>query len=223
MIRRKDNFSRDHILTAQFGYRIRCRRSHPTLSRTGALPPLSESGVPKPQTGALREKLRASHITFRYGKVIALKDVCVPIYANKVTAVMGPSGCGKSTLLRIFNRMYDLYHDQHVAGEALLDGENILAPGIVVNILRSRVGMVYQRPTPFSMSVYENVAFGIRLQEKLGQQDMDAHVENALRQAALWEEVKDILPTKRAWPVGRTTAAPLHCPHHRGQAGSDPA
>ncbi len=155
----------------------------------GGLPPLL-----KPQAGPLREKLRASHVTFRYGKIIALKDVCVPIYANKVTAFMGPSGCGKSTLLRIFNRIYDLYPGQHVEGEALLDGENILAPGIDVNILRSRVGMVYQKPTPFSMSVYENVAFGIRLHEKLGQRDLDEHVENALRQAALWDEVKDILP-----------------------------
>ena len=107
---------------------------------------------------------------------------------------MGPSGCGKSTLLRIFNRMYDLYPDQHIKGEVSLDGQNILARGIDVNLLRSRIGMVYQKPTPFPMSIYENVAFGIRLHEEFVSRRMDEHVERALRQAALWDEVKDILP-----------------------------
>ena len=124
---------------------------------------------------------------------MALNDVTVPLYANKVTAFMGPSGCGKSTLLRIFNRMYDLYPDQHVEGEVLLNGENILAPGVDVNLLRSRIGMVYQKPTPFPMSIYENVAFGIRLYERPTRSQLDEHIEVALRQAALWEEVKDIL------------------------------
>ena len=124
---------------------------------------------------------------------MALKDVTVPLYVNKVTAFMGPSGCGKSTLLRIFNRMFDLYPDQHVEGEVLLNGENILAPRVDVNLLRSRIGMVYQKPTPFPMSIYDNVAFGIRLYEKLARPQLDEHIEVALRQAALWEEVKDIL------------------------------
>lgn len=141
-----------------------------------------------------KTKLSASHVTFRYGKVLALKDVSVPIYANRVTAIMGPSGCGKSTLLRIFNRMYDLYPDQHIEGEVLLDGENILAHSVDVNVLRSRVGMVYQKPTPFPMSIYDNVAFGIRLYQKVTQRQMDEPIEKALRQAALWDEVKDILP-----------------------------
>ena len=111
------------------------------------------------------EKLSASHVSFRYGKSIALKDISVPLYAYRVTAFMGPSGCGKSTLLRIFNRMYDLYPDQYVEGNVLLDGEDILGRDVDVNILRSRIGMIYQKPTPFPMSIYDNVAFGIRLYE----------------------------------------------------------
>ena len=140
-----------------------------------------------------RAKLSASHVSFRYGRTLALKDVSIPLYANRVTAFMGPSGCGKSTLLRIFNRMYDLYPDQHVEGKVLLDGEDILGRNIDVNILRSKIGMIYQRPTPFSMSIYDNVAFGIRLYEELDRRQMDEHVELALRKAALWDEVKDIL------------------------------
>jgi len=138
-------------------------------------------------------KLRASHVVFRYGKVIALKDISIPLYANKVTAFMGPSGCGKSTLLRIFNRMHDLYPDQHADGEVLLDNRNILGHGIDLNLLRSRIGMVFQRPTPFPMSIYDNVAFGVRLYERLTRNQMDEHIEKALRDAALWTEVKDIL------------------------------
>lgn len=143
--------------------------------------------------GVAVEKITASHVSFRYGKAVALKDITVPIYANRVTAFMGPSGCGKSTLLRIFNRMHDLYPDQHVEGEVLLDGENILARSIDVKVLRSRIGMVYQKPTPFPMSIYENVAFGIRLYRELARPQLSELVEKALRQAALWEEVKDIL------------------------------
>ena len=106
---------------------------------------------------------------------------------------MGPSGCGKSTLLRIFNRMHELYPDQHVTGEILMNGENILAPTVDVNVLRARIGMVAQVPTPFPMSIYENVAFGIRLYALLPRQELDGRVEAALRRAALWEEVKDML------------------------------
>lgn len=138
-------------------------------------------------------KLEARHITFRYGTTTALKDVSVPLHEHKVTAFMGPSGCGKSTLLRIFNRMYDLYKDQHVEGEVLLDGKNILGRDIDVNALRARIGMVFQQPTPFAMSVYNNIAYGIRLSERLGRKDMDDRVEYALRRAALWDEVKDKL------------------------------
>lgn len=143
--------------------------------------------------GASPVKLRACHLTFRYGESIALKDISVPLHSHSVTAFMGPSGCGKSTLLRVFNRMYDLYPDQHVEGQVLLDGRNILTSSVDVTALRARIGMVFQKPTPFPMSIYENIAFGIRLYEKLPRSVMDGRVEDALRRAALWDEVKDIL------------------------------
>jgi phosphate transport system ATP-binding protein len=122
-----------------------------------------------------------------------LKDISVPIYAQRITAFIGPSGCGKSTLLRVFNRTYDLYPGQRADGEVLLDGTNILSAGLDVTRLRARVGMVFQKPTPFPMSVYENAAFGIRLSRRLSKADMDMEVEAALRGVALWEEVKDTL------------------------------
>jgi phosphate transport system ATP-binding protein len=123
----------------------------------------------------------------------ALKDVSVPIYGHRVTAFIGPSGCGKSTLLRVFNRIYNLYPGQRAEGEVLFDGENILSPHLDVTRLRARVGMVFQKPTPFPMSIYENIAFGIRLNSALGKPELDLRVERALRQAALWDEVKDDL------------------------------
>jgi phosphate transport system ATP-binding protein len=110
-----------------------------------------------------------------------------------VTAFIGPSGCGKSTLLRVLNRMYDIYPGQRAVGEVMLDGENILAPDLDLNLLRSRVGMVFQKPTPFPMSIYDNIAFGIRLYEKLPKSEMDGRVESALKRSALWTEVKDKL------------------------------
>jgi phosphate transport system ATP-binding protein len=142
---------------------------------------------------ARREKMSIRQLDFYYGDAQALKNVNVPLYANQVTAFIGPSGCGKSTLLRVLNRMYSLYPGQRAEGHVLLDGENILAPDQDVNALRARVGMVFQKPTPFPMSIYENIAFGVRLYEKLGKADMDARVEKALRGAAIWEEVKDKL------------------------------
>ena len=117
----------------------------------------------------------------------------VPLYDRKVTAFIGPSGCGKSTLLRILNRIYDLYPKQRATGEVLLDGKNILEPGIDLNLLRAKVGMVFQKPTPFPLTIYDNIAFGIRLYERLPRDEMDARVEQALRRAALWNEVKDKL------------------------------
>ena len=140
-----------------------------------------------------KPKLEARHITFRYGNKVALKDVSVPLYANCTTAFMGPSGCGKSTLLRVFNRMHDLYPDQHVEGEVLLDGENLLRPTMDVNLVRARIGMVFQKPMPFPMSIYDNVAYGLRLFTRLPRKVLDMHVEQALRKAALWDEAKDIL------------------------------
>jgi phosphate transport system ATP-binding protein len=141
----------------------------------------------------LAEKMSVKNLDFYYGDTKALKSVNVPLYANHTTAFIGPSGCGKSTLLRVLNRMYDLYPRQRAEGEVLLDGENILNPGQDLNALRSRVGMVFQKPTPFPMSIYDNIAFGIRLYEKIGKSDMDERVEKALRGAAIWDEVKDKL------------------------------
>ena len=138
-------------------------------------------------------KLSVSHLTFRYGQFTALKGVSVPIAANKVTAFIGPSGCGKSTLLRALNRMHDLYPDQQVEGEVWMGGENILDPSVDVLTLRRRIGMVMQRPTPFPMSIYDNVAFGMRLNEELDHSELDERVEVALRRAVLWDEVRNIL------------------------------
>ena len=138
-------------------------------------------------------KVDIRNLKFFYGDSLAIKGVSLPLYANSVTAFIGPSGCGKSTLLRILNRMYDLYPRQRAEGEVLLDGENILKPEQDLNELRSRVGMVFQKPTPFPMTIYENIAFGIRLFEKLPKAELDARVEKALRGAALWTEVKDKL------------------------------
>jgi len=142
-----------------------------------------------------KEKISIRGLNFFYGENRALKDINVPLYERMVTAFIGPSGCGKSTLLRILNRIYDLYPNQHAQGEVLLDGKNILSPGLDINLLRARVGMVFQKPTPFPMTIYENIAFGIRLYETLSKSEMDGRVESSLRRAALWEEVKDKLNT----------------------------
>ncbi len=142
---------------------------------------------------ASQPRIQARDLNFYYGKFHALKDINLEIPAGKVTAFIGPSGCGKSTLLRIFNRIYSLYPGQRAEGQVLLDGKNILADDVDVNHLRGRVGMVFQKPTPFPLSIYENIAFGIRLYEKLSKAEMDQRVEEALRQAALWDEVKDKL------------------------------
>ena len=143
----------------------------------------------------IEAKVSISDLDFFYGQTRALKSINMPLAKNEVTAFIGPSGCGKSTLLRVLNRMYDLYPGQRATGEVILDGENILRPGIDLNLLRSRVGMVFQKPTPFPMSIYENIAFGIRLYEKPSKSDLDGRVEDALRGAALWNEVKDKLHT----------------------------
>jgi phosphate transport system ATP-binding protein len=141
----------------------------------------------------IASKIQVRDLDFYYGQSLALKHINVDIATNMVTAIIGPSGCGKSTLLRTFNRMYQLYPDQRATGEILLDGDNILSPGADVYRLRARVGMVFQKPTPFPMSIYENIAFGVRLYEKLRRSAMDERVEWALHQAALWDEVKDKL------------------------------
>ena len=138
-------------------------------------------------------KIAVRNLNFYYGQHHALKNINLSIAANRVTAFIGPSGCGKSTLLRIFNRMYDLYPGQRVEGQVLLDNANILDSRLDLNLLRARVGMVFQKPTPFPMTIYENIAFGIRLYEKLPKSEMDGRVERALRNSALWNEVKDKL------------------------------
>ena len=138
-------------------------------------------------------RVAINNLDFYYGTSKALKAINLPLYAHQVTAFIGPSGCGKSTLLRVLNRMYDLYPNQRATGEVLLDGQNILAPGLDLNLLRARVGMVFQKPTPFPMSIYDNIAFGVRLYEKLNKKEMDERVEQSLTRAALWKEVKDKL------------------------------
>ena len=147
-----------------------------------------------PATGeALKNKLVARKLGFRYGDTQALRDVSIDIPERKVTALIGPSGCGKSTLLRVFNRIYAIYPQQIADGEVLLDGENILGPKYPLSRLRSKIGMVFQKPVPFPMSIYENVAYAIRHHEKLTRAQMDERVEEALQQSALWTEVKDKL------------------------------
>ncbi len=140
-----------------------------------------------------RLRIQVRDLNFYYGSNQALKNISLPVYTNEVTAFIGPSGCGKTTLLRVFNRMYDLYRGQRATGEVLLDGQNILAKDLDVTQLRAHVGMVFQKPTPFPMSIYENIAFGIRLYEKLPKSILRERVEAALRDAALWDEVKDKL------------------------------
>jgi len=146
-------------------------------------------------TTGLEERMSLRNLEFFYGDSRALKNISLPLYAGKATAFIGPSGCGKSTLLRVLNRMYDLYPNQRATGSVLLDGEDILSADQDINLLRARVGMVFQKPTPFPMSIYENIAFGIRLYEKLSKSELDGRVETALRRSALWDEVKDKLNT----------------------------
>ncbi|HAN55629.1 MAG TPA: phosphate ABC transporter ATP-binding protein [Betaproteobacteria bacterium] len=138
-------------------------------------------------------KISLRNLNFYYGKTLALKNINLEIPERQVTAFIGPSGCGKSTLLRTMNRMYDLYPGQRAEGEILLDGDNILEKGTDLNKLRARVGMVFQKPTPFPMSIYDNIAFGIKLYESMKRSAMDERVEWALKKAALWNEVKDKL------------------------------
>ena len=138
-------------------------------------------------------KMAIRDLAFFYGKFQALKDINLDIAERRVTAFIGPSGCGKSTLLRTLNRMYSLYPGQRAVGEIWLDGENVLAPGVDINLLRAKVGMVFQKPTPFPMSIHDNIAFGVRLYEDLSAREMDERVEWALTKAAMWDEAKDKL------------------------------
>jgi phosphate transport system ATP-binding protein len=157
------------------------------------LPALAYDREEQP-AGPPEPKIEVHDLHFYYGKTHALKGINLTIYANQVTAFIGPSGCGKSTLLRTFNRMYQLYPKQRAEGKVILDGEiDLLDPRLDLNLLRKRVGMVFQAPTPFPMSIHENIAFGVRLYERLRPAEMDERIEWALRKAALWDEVKDKL------------------------------
>jgi phosphate transport system ATP-binding protein len=157
---------------------------------------VSVPGAPGPSMPHQAEapaKVTARGLNFYYGEHQALKNISLTLGANRVTAFIGPSGCGKSTLLRIFNRMYDLYPGQRATGQLMLDQTNILDPKLDLNLLRARVGMVFQKPTPFPMSIYDNIGFGIRLYERISASQLDERVEQALRRSALWDEVKDKL------------------------------
>jgi phosphate transport system ATP-binding protein len=143
--------------------------------------------------GEKHVQIAAKNFNFYYGKFQALKNIEMDIYRNHVTAFIGPSGCGKSTFLRCFNRMFELYPEQRAEGELVLDGKNVVGKGVDATDLRAKVGMVFQKPTPFPMSIYDNIAFGISLHEKLNKRETDERVEWALRKAALWDEVKDLL------------------------------
>jgi phosphate transport system ATP-binding protein len=162
---------------------------HSDINKSGSDVGLSAQATNEAVVNALEIK----NLNFFYGSFQGLKNINLDILERKVTAFIGPSGCGKSTLLRTLNRMYDLYPGQRAEGEITFYGENILEKGKDVNLLRSRIGMVFQKPTPFPMSIYENIAFGVRLYERLSKAEMDERVEWALNKAALWNEAKDKL------------------------------
>ena len=172
-------------------------RPQPAL-RAPVMPnrPIVANGLSRLSDGpetALVPKVEIKDLRFYYKDYEALKGINLTLYDKRVTAFIGPSGCGKSTLLRILNRIYQLYPGQRATGEVIVDGRNILDAGQDVNVLRAKIGMVFQKPTPFPMTIYENIAFGIRLYERLPQSELDGRVESALRKAALWDEVKDKL------------------------------
>ena len=150
-----------------------------------------DAKTPDAVAGTVKVDIRG--LSFYYGANQALKNVSLPLFDRKVTAFIGPSGCGKSTLLRVLNRIYELYPNQRAEGEVVLEGQNILSAALDTNLLRSRIGMVFQKPTPFPMTIYDNVAFGIKLYERMPRSELDGRIESALQRAALWGEVKDKL------------------------------
>ncbi|MBZ9759909.1 phosphate ABC transporter ATP-binding protein PstB [Mesorhizobium sp. CA8] len=155
--------------------------------------PMLSTDLNAPETTVEKAKIEVKNLNFYYGQSKALKDINLSLPERSVTAFIGPSGCGKSTLLRVLNRIYELYPKQSAEGQVLLDGKNILDRSQDLNLLRTKIGMVFQKPTPFPMSIYENIAFGVRLYEKISKAEMDSRVEQALKRAALWNEVKDKL------------------------------
>lgn len=163
-------------------------------------------------------KIAINNLDFFYGDFHALKNINLRIAKNKVTAFVGPSGCGKSTLLRTLNRMYEQYPNQSAQGEILFEGENLLTTETDIALIRAKIGMVFQKPTPFPMSIYDNVAFGIRLFEKLPKSELNDRVEWALTKAALWNEVKD--KSKRRQFIRRSATAFMYCTRYCGKTGS---
>ncbi|CDX34609.1 high-affinity phosphate transport protein (ABC superfamily, atp_bind) [Mesorhizobium sp. ORS 3359] len=155
--------------------------------------PMLSTDLNVSDTTVEKAKIEVKNLNFYYGQSKALKDINLSLPERSVTAFIGPSGCGKSTLLRVLNRIYELYPKQSAEGQVLLDGKNILDRSQDLNLLRTKIGMVFQKPTPFPMSIYENIAFGVRLYEKISKAEMDSRVESALKRAALWNEVKDKL------------------------------
>ena len=169
-----------------------------TRLAASAFRPLIPTGVrSEPAASSAEEifkpKLEIRNLDFYYGGFQALKNITLDVPERRVTAIIGPSGCGKSTLLRTFNRMYSLYPKQRAEGQILMDGENLVTTRQDVSLIRAKIGMVFQKPTPFPMSIYENIAFGVRLFETLSKREMDERVEWVLTRAALWDEVKDKL------------------------------
>ncbi|MBA4790069.1 MAG: phosphate ABC transporter ATP-binding protein PstB [Pseudomonadota bacterium] len=156
---------------------------------------IASSVAAKPDAPPAPTKIKVEGLNFYYGQNHALKNINFDIPEKRVTAMIGPSGCGKSTLLRVFNRMYDLYPGQRAEGQVLFDGVNVVGKELDPTIVRTRIGMVFQKPTPFPMSIYDNIAFGVRLHESLSKSKMDERVESCLRKAAIWEETKDRLHT----------------------------
>ena len=158
-------------------------------------------------------RLAIRNLDFYYGSNRALKGVNLDLPDRQVTGMIGPSGCGKSTLLRVLNRMYDLYPGQRATGEVMMDGQNIITPDVDLNALRARIGMVFQKPTPFPMTIYDNIAFGVKLHERLSKSAMDERVEWTLTRGALWEEVKDRLtPPRWGCPAVSSSACASRAP-----------
>ena len=167
-----------------------------TTVREATMADNSHGGVQvRPSTAIGQTRIAISELDFFYGEHKALKQIKLALPDKQVTGMIGPSGCGKSTLLRVLNRMYDLYPGQKAVGKVMMDGQNIIDPSMDLNSLRARIGMVFQKPTPFPMSIYDNIAFGVKLHEKLSKAAMDERVEWSLTRAALWGEVKDRLNT----------------------------
>ena len=184
----------------------------------------SFGGVQARATSAINPaRIAIRNLDFFYGDHRALKGINLDLPDRQVTGMIGPSGCGKSTLLRVLNRMYDLYPGQRATGEVMMDDDNIIDPKLDLNALRARVGMVFQKPTPFPMTIYENIAFGVKLHERLSKSAMEERVEWSLTRAALWGEVKDRLQTSAHGSVRRPAAAAVHRAHHRRAAGGHPA